>query len=230
MFAGDEVMSKGTLIAIEAGDGCGKATQTRLLQERLLREGRKVQGITFPDYEAEGSALVRMYLRGDFGKKAEDVNAFAASAFYAVDRFASFRTKWQERYEAGDIILADRYTTSNMVHQSVKLGKGQERENFLDWLWDLEFRKLGLPIPNAVLFLDMDPAVSDQLIAARSGKREKDIHERDMEYLHKCHEAYLELSEKYGWIRIQCSEGEKPRGIEEIHEEIYRAVQEVLSR
>ena len=140
-------MSKGKLIIIEAGDGSGKATQTKKLYERLLAEGRKVHKVEFPDYEADGSMLVRMYLRGDFGGHAEDVNAYAASTFFAADRYASYRMKWQQYYEAGDIILADRYTTSNMVHQAVKLTDPEEREKFLAWLWDYEFNKLGLPVP-----------------------------------------------------------------------------------
>ncbi len=219
-------MSKGKLIVLEAGDGSGKATQTEKLYEHLLRDGRRVHRISFPDYAAESSAPVRMYLRGDFGSRAGDVNAFAASTFYAVDRYASFCRKWRKFYEAGDVILADRYTTSNMVHQAVKLGKGKEREDFLAWLWDFEFVKLGLPVPDMVVFLDMEPEAADRLIAARAGEsgREKDIHEKDREYLHLCHAAYLELAEKYRWTRIRCSVEGEPREIGEIHAEVYGAV------
>ena len=156
---------KGKLIIIEAGDGSGKATQTKALYEHLCREGYRVHRVEFPDYAADSSMLVRMYLRGDFGGHAEDVNAYAASTFFAVDRYASYRMKWKKAYEAGAIILADRYTTSNMVHQAVKLTDREERESFLDWLWDFEFGKLGLPVPDKVVFLDMDPEVADQLIA-----------------------------------------------------------------
>ncbi|MBR4696280.1 MAG: thymidylate kinase [Selenomonadaceae bacterium] len=223
-------MSKGKLIVMEAGDGSGKETQTKALYERLRQEGHAVQRISFPDYEAESSAPVRMYLRGDFGSRAGDVNAFAASTFYAVDRYASFRRKWQRNYEAGEIILADRYTTSNMVHQAVKIADGKEREEFLQWLWDFEFGKLGLPVPDMVLFLDMDPEAANRLIAARAREQaqERDIHEKDGDYLRRCHEAYLELAEKYRWKRIRCSEGGEPRSIEEIHEDVYRAVHGML--
>ena len=219
-------MSRGKLIVIEAGDGSGKATQTERLYEHLLRDGRSVRRISFPDYDEESCAPVRMYLRGDFGSHAGDVNAFAASTFYAVDRYASFRRKWQKSYEAGDIILADRYTTSNMVHQAVKMRNEREREEFLDWLWDFEFIKLGLPVPDMVLFLDMEPAVADRLIAtrARENSRAADIHEKDRDYLHRCHAAYLTLAEKYHWQRIPCSENGGPRDIDAIHEEVYRAV------
>lgn len=145
-------MTKGKLIIIEAGDGSGKATQTQKLYEHLQADGYKVHKVEFPDYEADSSMLVRMYLNGDFGQHVDDVNAFAASTFFAVDRYASYRMKWKKYYEAGDIILADRYTTSNMVHQAVKITDSAERDAFLDWLWDYEFNKLALPVPDKVVF------------------------------------------------------------------------------
>lgn len=220
---------QGKLIIIEAGDGSGKATQTQALYEHLEKEGRKVHRIEFPDYQADGSMLVRMYLRGDFGAHAGDVNAYAASTFFAADRYASYRTKWQKYYEAGDIILADRYTTSNMVHQAVKLTDGAEREAFLAWLRDYEFGKLGLPEPDLVVFLDMEPEAADRLIAARAaGGRMQDIHERDKDYLHRCHAAYLELAAKYGWASVRCSENGEPRRVEDIHAEVYEIVKKFL--
>ena len=217
---------KGKLIIIEAGDGSGKATQTKALYEHLCREGYRVHRVEFPDYAADSS----MYLRGDFGGHAEDVNAYAASTFFAVDRYASYRMKWKKAYEAGAIILADRYTTSNMVHQAVKLTDREERESFLDWLWDFEFNKLGLPVPDKVVFLDMDPEVADRLIAARAAAQaqERDIHERDKEYLHRCHAAYEELAKKYGWTRVACSEHGEPRAIEAIHADVYAAIMPLL--
>lgn len=221
---------KGKLIIIEAGDGSGKATQTKALYDHLCREGYRVHRIEFPDYAADSSMLVRMYLRGDFGGHAEDVNAYAASTFFAVDRYASYRMKWKKAYEARDIILADRYTTSNMVHQAVKLTDRKEREAFLDWLWDFEFHKLGLPVPDKVVFLDMDPEVADRLIAARAEEtaQKRDIHERDRAYLHRCHAAYEELAAKYGWTRVACSENGEPRSIAAIHADVYAAVLPLL--
>ena len=221
---------KGKLIIIGAGDGSGKATQTKALYDHLCREGYRVHRIEFPDYAADSSMLVRMYLRGDFGGHAEDVNAYAASTFFAVDRYASYRMKWKKAYEAGAIILADRYTTSNMVHQAVKIRGAREREAFLDWLYDFEFRKMGLPVPDAVVFLDMAPEVANRLIAARAEKTgaREDIHERDKAYLARCHAAYLALAEKYGWARIPCSEGSAPRPVAAIHEDVWRALAPVL--
>ena len=223
-------MSKGKLIIIEAGDGSGKATQTRALYEHLLADGHRVHRIEFPDYEADSSMLVRMYLRGDFGGHAEDVNAFAASTFFAVDRYASFRMKWKKFYDAGDIILADRYTTSNMVHQAVKLTDAKERDEFLDWLWDLEFTKMGLPVPDRVVFLNMDPAIADRLIAARAQEtgQAKDIHEKDADYLHRCHQGYVVLAQKYGWSQVKCDQAGQLRSIEAIHAEVYQAIREIL--
>ena len=224
-------MNKGKLIILEAGDGSGKATQTKMLCDHLARDGRRVHRIEFPDYASDSSALVRMYLSGAFGGHADDVNAYAASTFFAVDRYASYRTKWKTWYDAGDIILADRYTTSNMVHQAVKLKDAAEREAFLAWLEDFEYQKLGLPAPDTVIFLDMAPDVANRLIAARAkaaGTKE-DIHEKDKAYLAKCHGAYLALAEKYGWQRVVCSKDGEPRKIEDIHQDVYAAVSTTLA-
>ena len=217
---------KGRLIIIEAGDGSGKATQTKALYEHLQRDGYRVRRVEFPDYAADSSMLVRMYLRGDFGEQADSVNAYAASTFFAVDRYASYRMKWQADYEEGAIILADRYTTSNMVHQAVKLQDAAERDAFLSWLWDFEFVKLGLPVPDRVVFLNMDPDVADKLINKRG--QQKDIHERDKEYLHRCHAAYELLAERYGWARVQCSNAGEPRPVDDIHADVYAAIKDVL--
>lgn len=226
-------MANGKLIIIEAGDGSGKATQTRKLAEHLIADGKKVVQVSFPDYKSRAAAPLKMYLEGEYGDNAGAVNAFAASTFFAVDRFASFNLKWKEDYEGGAIILADRYTTSNMVHQAVKLTDTQERQEFLDWLWDFEFNRLGLPVPDAVIFLDMDPAVSDRLIAERAAHnadRKKDIHEKDVEYLHRCHDTYMELADKYNWHKVKCSEGDEPRSIDDIHADVYRIVEEIVEK
>lgn len=224
-------MSKGKLITIEAGDGSGKATQTKALYDRLLAEGYQVLKVEYPDYQSESSALVRMYLGGEFGQQAENVSAYGASAFFAVDRYASYLLKWRQAYEAGWIILADRYTTSNMVHQAVKLKDSAEREEFLTWLWDFEFGRLQLPVPDRVIYLDMSPEISDRLINSRAAKdssRKKDIHEKDTSYLHHCHRAYNEVAEKYGWVKISCAQQGNLRTVQDIHEDVYQAVKEIL--
>lgn len=224
-------MSKGKLITIEAGDGSGKATQTKALYDRLLAEGYQVLKVEYPDYQSESSALVRMYLGGEFGQQAENVSAYGASAFFAVDRYASYLLKWRQAYESGCIILADRYTTSNMVHQAVKLKDSAEREEFLTWLWDFEFGRLQLPVPDRVIYLDMPPEISDRLINSRAAKdssRQKDIHEKDTSYLHHCHRAYNEVAEKYGWVKISCAQQGNLRTVQDIHEDVYQAVKEIL--
>lgn len=224
-------MSKGKLITIEAGDGSGKATQTKALYDRLLAEGYQVLKVEYPDYQSESSALVRMYLGGEFGQQAENVSAYGASSFFAVDRYASYLLKWRQAYESGWIILADRYTTSNMVHQAVKLKDSAEREEFLTWLWDFEFGRLQLPVPDRVIYLDMPPEISDRLINSRAAKdssRKKDIHEKDTSYLHHCHRAYNEVAEKYGWVKISCAKQGNLRTVQDIHEDVYQAVKEIL--
>ena len=215
-------MNKGKLIVIEAGDGSGKATQTKKLFEHLSAEGHKVKQVSFPDYDSPSSSLVKMYLKGDFGKNADDVDAYAASTFYAVDRYASFRMNWKEYYNAGGIILADRYVTSNMVHQAVKIADSRERDAFLDWLDDFEYIKLKLPRPDIVIFLDMPPEISERLIKER--KRSDDIHEKDFDYLRRCYSAYKELAKKFDWITINCNDGTQPRSVENIHKEIFNLI------
>ena len=224
-------MARGKLFIIEAGDGSGKETQTRLLAQHLIREGHRVRAVAFPDYEADASMPVRMYLRGDFGIQADEVNPYAASTFFAVDRYASYRMKWGQDYEAGTIILADRYTTSNMVHQAVKIRDAAERDAFLDWLDDFEFNKLGLPVPDAVFFLDMEPCAAERLLTARAQAKGEapDIHERDADYLRRTHDAYVLLTARCGWVRIPSSADGVPLPIEEIHERLYAEVGKFLT-
>ncbi|WP_196593003.1 dTMP kinase [Pectinatus sottacetonis] len=224
-------MIRGKLIIIEAGDGSGKATQTNKLYTHLQEEHKNVYKVSYPDYESESSALVKMYLRGAFGKSANSVNAYAASTFFAVDRYASYRLKWEKNYKEGGIILADRYTTSNMVHQAVKIKEKQARDVFLDWLWDLEFVKMGMPKPDLVIFLDMPPEISDKLLADRgTSSGENDIHELDRNYLHHCHDVYKKMADKYDWKTIPCSENSRIRSIDDIHSDIYDLVTELLNK
>ena len=214
------------LIVIEGGDGSGKATQARKLFDRLRAElARPTHKISFPDYQSASSALIKMYLHGDFGKNPSDVDAYAASTFYAVDRYASFKTDWKNFYEDGGIVIADRYVTSNMAHQAIKIDDPIERQKFLSWLDDFEYEKLKLPRPNLVIFLDMPPAISERLIDER---HKLDIHETDREYLRQCHRAYKELAAQYHWTVIDCALDGAPRGIDDIHEEIFSAVREAI--
>ena len=161
---------KGKLIIIDGSDGSGKATQSLKLFQRLQEEGYKVKKVEFPDYNSDSSALIKMYLNGSFGSDPNDVNPYVASSFYAVDRYASYVTKWKQFYEEGGIILSDRYTTSNMVHQAAKIEDQVEKDKYLNWLWDYEFNLFGLPIPDAVVFLDVPAEYSRKLMEERLNK------------------------------------------------------------
>ena len=180
------------LIVIEGLDGSGKSTQTEILENKLKSANKALHHIKLPDYEDSSSALVRMYLGGEFGHDPKAVGAYAASAFYAVDRFANYARKWKTDYENGTLILADRYTTSNAAHQMTKLSKS-EWDDYLTWLEDFEYVKLGIPKPSLVIFLDMPVEISQKLMTKRydGNEAKKDVHEADVNYLSNCREAAL---------------------------------------
>ena len=222
-------MSRGKLIVIEGLDGSGKATQAQLLAKQLVGQGFAVREITFPDYASDSSALVKMYLAGQFGQHPDDVNAYATSSFYAVDRYASYKTDWGRFYEEGGIVIADRYTTSNAVHQCSKLPP-EQWEEFLRWLFDYEFRLLGLPAPDGVIYLQVDPAVSQKLMTQRyhGDESKKDVHEKDTEYLARSRRAAEYCAQHLGWVTVHCTQGDAMRTIEDIQTEVQGIVQEAL--
>ncbi len=219
----------GKLIVIEGLDGSGKSTQLQLLPKALKKKGIDCKSVSFPDYESDSSALVKMYLRGEFGKRPDDVNAFASSVFYTVDRFASYKKNWGEYYQNGGVIISGRYTTSNAVHQTSKLDKPEWKE-FLDWLYDFEYNKVRIPKPDKVIFLDMPVEVSQKLLSGRykGDETKKDIHESDTEYLNKCREAAYFTAEYSGWDIVSCAEKGEPRSIEDISADILNKVMKVL--
>ena len=214
----------GKLVVIEGSDGSGKATQTKKLYERLRDLEVKVRRVSFPNYQSESSALINMYLRGDFGGKAEDVNPYAAATFYAVDRFAGF-VEWKNFYESGGLIISDRYVGSNMAYQTAKLKKKVERTKFLMWVDDLEYNRFGLPRPDMTIFLDMPPKISAML---RRERGREDIHENDSDYLEKIYIIYKEIALKFGWKIVPCAEGSFARSTTDIHENILALVEELL--
>lgn len=215
----------GKLIVIEGTDGSGKSTQFRLLTDRLESEQVKFQKLVFPQYSEPSSALIRMYLGGEFGKSPSDVNAYAASAFYSVDRYASYRKVWGKWYEEGGLVVSDRYTTSNAVHQASKEPE-DKREDFLNWLYDFEYGKLGLPRPDLVIYLDVPTDFTEKMLRHRESETNThaDIHEQDMQYLATCRRMGRAAAEHYGWTVIRCVRDEAMRSMEDIHEEIYRHV------
>lgn len=211
----------GRLIVFEGTDGSGKSTQFRLAREALAARGGQFRTMVFPRYQEESSALVRLYLGGAFGSRPSDVNAYAASTFYAVDRYAGYKQDWGGYYEGGGLMLSDRYTTSNAVHQASKLPEG-EREEFFRWLADFEYGRLGLPAPDLVLWLDMPIPLAVENLRRREADTHTsaDIHEVDAGYLTACHQAAEQAARFYGWRRIGCAAGGAPRPVEDIHREV----------
>ena len=219
----------GKLIVFEGTDGSGKATQAKMLGQRLRREGILFQEIDFPRYGNPFAEPARLYLEGALGKHPGDVSAYASSTLFAVDRYASYRQDWGGAYEAGTLILANRYTTSNAVHQASKLPPAQ-REEFLNWLFDLEYHRLGLPEPDLVLYLDLPTELSEKMLRQREQATgtHADIHEQDEAYLRACRENARQIVQALGWRVIQCAQHDRVRSIEDIHQEVWQRVKEIL--
>ena len=222
----------GKLFVIDGTDGSGKQTQFKKLKERFDKEGIEYKTVSFPNYDSPSSLLVKMYLAGEFGEDAKEISPYIASTFYAVDRYATYKKELEKYYQDGGIILADRYTTSNMIHQTGKIQDKIERKKFLDWLWDLEFNLYGLPIPTATFFLNMPPEFALKLIENRENKftheMKKDIHERDNHHIQDSYNAACDLAKKYNWYEIQCIKDNNVKTIEEIHEEIYDKIKNLM--
>ncbi|MBR3697241.1 MAG: thymidylate kinase [Clostridia bacterium] len=224
----------GYLFVIDGTDGSGKQTQFEKLQESLKKDKIEFKTVSFPNYDSLSSSLVKMYLSGEFGENAKNISPYIASTFYAVDRYATFKKDLEEYYFNGGIILADRYTTANMVHQAGKISDKIEREKFINWLFDLEFNIYGLPKPSKVFFLNMPTTKAIELMKNRENKFShtivKDIHERDEKHLHDSYKAACWVAKKYGWYEVFCIKDNKLRTIEDIHEEIYKEVIKVLGK
>lgn len=220
----------GKLIVLDGIDGCGKSTQFAIMTEKLRAMGISVQSVSFPEYDKPSAALVKMYLGGEFSDVPGGVNAYAASSFYAVDRIASYKLYWEEAYQKGEVILASRYTTSNAIHQMGKLPREQWDE-YLMWLEDYEYNKLGLPKPDCVIFLSLPLEISQKLLMNRydGDAAKKDIHESDLAYLQQCRICGEYAAEKMGWKVVDCSDGENIRSMESIHEELLRLIREVIA-
>ena len=218
----------GKLYVIEGVDGSGKATQTELLYQAFLAQGKTVRKVSFPDYDSPSSSLIKMYLNGEFGTDPQDVNAFATSVFFAVDRFASFRKDWKTFYDEGGIIIADRYVTSNLVHQAGKIADAAEKERYIHWLNELEYSIFGLPKPDCVIFLDMPPAYSLKLRQERNALKQgltQDIHEADQTYLQNAYDNAIGIAKHQAWHTISCVANEQIRTIEDIHTEIVQTIE-----
>lgn len=222
-------MNKSKIIVIEGLDGSGKATQTKILADKLIQNGLIVKKLEFPDYSNPSSSLVKMYLDGRFGDNPEDVNAYAASAFYAVDRVASFLQFWKADYENGSVILSDRYATSNIIYQMSKLDESLW-ESFIEWQTDFEYNKLGIPQPDLVIYLDVEPEISQKLMEKRynGDSSKKDLHEKNLKFLLDCRKSAVYAAKKCGWIVINCCKNGEIKSIDEIAKEIDEATKNIL--
>ena len=218
----------GKLFVIDGTDGSGKQTQLGELKNRLNKEKIDYRVVSFPNYDSKTSTLVKMYLSGEFGTNSKEISPYIASTFYAADRYATYQTELKEYYENGGLILADRYTTSNMIHQAGKIQDKEERDKFLKWLWDFEFNLYKLPIPTEVFFLNMPVEKSLELIANRDNKfthsSKKDIHESDKNHLIDAYSAACDVAKDYNWYEVKCVKDDRIRTIEDIHEEIYNEI------
>lgn len=218
------------LFIIEGIDGSGKTTQVSLLRQRLEELGKTVCQIKLPNYGSPACAPVEQYLAGAYGSDADSVNAYAASAFFAVDRFAYYKTGWGEAYRSGEVILSDRYVSSNLIHQCAKLPH-EERKPYIDWLYDFEYHKMGSPRPDAVFYLDVPPRITGALMSGRyeGDESKKDIHERNQEYLYRCYEMGIYCCENLGFYRIPClDESGAMLSKETISDAIFRQIQLML--
>ena len=218
----------GKIFVIDGTDGSGKQTQLERLKNKFEENGIAYKLVSFPNYNSPSSSLVKMYLSGEFGENAKDVSPYIASTFFAADRYATYKKDYEEYYKNGGIILADRYTTANMVHQAGKIADKTERKKFLDWLCDFEFNMYGLPVPTEVFFLNMPVEKSLELIKNRENKfthqAQKDIHESDPNHLIDAYNAACDVAKDYNWFEISCMKNGELRTIEDIHEEIYNEV------
>lgn len=222
----------GKLFVIEGTDSSGKQTQLEELKRRFEKEKIEYKSVSFPNYESNSSELVKIYLSGELAENPKEISPYIASTFYAADRYVTFKREYEKYYNNGGIILADRYTTSNMVHQAGKIEDAEERKKFLDWLWDFEFNLYGLPVPTQIIFLNMPTEYAIKLMKNRKNKftneEKKDIHERNLEHLKDAYNEALKVSKKYNWYEIKCIKDNRIRTIDDIHEEIFKEIKKIL--
>ncbi|MCE5328825.1 deoxynucleoside kinase [bacterium] len=228
-MAGNFKNDKSTLIVIEGIDSSGKATQVKLVFEELVKKNYRAMKLEFPDYESNSSALIKMYLNGEFGKDPKSVNPYAASLFFASDRFASYKTRWEKFYKDKGVLISDRYVSSNMIYQAAKFDNKKERADYIDWIFDLEFNKLNLPEPDIIIFLCMPPEfcrkLNDKRLNKITGSRGKDIHEKDSGYMERTYEVAMEVAVKYKWEILNCIEDDLIKPIGKINSEILRIIE-----
>lgn len=227
---------KGKIIVIEGVDGVGKETQSKKLFDYLRKNHEKVKMLSYPNYEAPSSILIKKYLNGDYGANAETINPYVTTSFFAVDRFSSYLEDWKKYYEEGYILIIDRYVTSNLLFQSTKMDSEREMKMFLDWNIDLEYDKGGLPKPDCVIYLDLANEISQRNLEKRNksvnhkSKSEVDIHEESKEYLDKVRNNGRKLCKYLGWIVVDCThiQNNDLRTVNDIHDEILRKTKKYI--
>lgn len=217
---------KNGLIVIEGLDGGGKTTQLELLKKVYL----EFRYITFPNYNSPSGEIVTSYLKGEYREEDNSVSAYTASCFYAVDRYTSYKTDWENDIKSGKTIVSARYVSSNAMYQMTKLPK-EKWDDYLNWLYDMEYNKFGMPKPLGTVFLDMPTEVSRKLLLKRCGGDEKklDIHESNLKFMNDCRSAAEYVAKKEEWIMIACSENGEPLPIDIIHQTIIKKIKEILS-
>lgn len=224
-------MKKGKIIVIEGTDGSGKNTQMKLLSKKFEEKNINYKAISFPCYDKPSSSLVKMYLDGDFGSDAMEVSPYIASTFFAADRYAAYKTDFGKFYNNGGIIISDRYVSSNMLHQASKIDNKEEKINFLNWLFDLEYNIYKIPKPDKVIFLNMPIEYSSKLLKNRDNRfdyKKEDIHEKNIEYMRRSYETACELAKMYNWEEIKCVIDGKIRDINEISKEIEERIKDII--
>lgn len=227
--------NNGIILEFEGTDGSGKQTQTELLLDRLSKELAGVRKVTkqdFPNYKSESAGPVNMYLHGDLGANANDMDAYQISPLYAADRLCTYAKigGFGEVYKEGGVVILDRYTGSNLIHQACKIEDLNKRDEFLEWAQELEFKYMKLPKPTVVIFLDMPVEASKKLREGRALKvGKKDIHEQDQTHMYKAYDAGKYVANKCGWITVSCvDENKNIKTVEQIHEEIYEIVKKYI--
>lgn len=226
-------MPKGKLIVIDGTDGSGKATQTKLLANRLEKAGYKVRIEDFPQYGQKSAGPVEDYLVGIYGK-ADELGAYVPSVFYAVDRFAASE-RIRKHLKQGFIVISNRYVTANMAHQGGKIKNPKHREKYFKWITDLEYVFFKIPKPDLNVILHLPPEVSLKLVRKRGpqyyiGSKKRDVHERDIYHLRAAEKIYLSIAKRFKYKVVEGFVDGKLESPDEIGEKVFAIVIKYLRK
>lgn len=219
-------MDKGKLVVIEgAGDGMGKSTQHALLRDRLISDGENVITHHYPSYGEYSGMGVEAFLRGDFGSS-RDVSPYVVNMLYAYDRLIKWLNEHKTLYDEGATILLDRYTTSSIIYQSVLFEDIQKKKDFINYVIDFEYGKLGLKEPDNTIFLYAPFDVVKSLLINRKNNAgiKQDVFEKDLDYIRQVYENSLFVADYLSWNMVKCNDGDKMLDIDSIHQKVYSLV------